>query len=89
MPIMPLPVFRLVQTISLLAYGVDTVSRSQYTIHIKDLGTGEILKDEIHSTNGNIAWANDNKTLFYTANNPETLLSEKIKRHILGTDEAE
>lgn len=74
---------------NLLAYGEDTVSRRQYTVHIKDLRTGEILKDKIHSTNGNIAWANDNTTLFYTANNPETLLSEKIKKHILNTDEAE
>jgi oligopeptidase B len=74
---------------NLLAYGEDTVSRRQYTVHIKDLRTGEILKDKIHSTNGNIAWANDNKTLFYTANNPETLLSEKIKKHTLNTDEAE
>jgi len=63
---------------NLLAYAEDTVSRRQYTIRIKNLVTGELLPDQIHSTNGNLAWANDNKTLFYTANNPETLLSEKI-----------
>ena len=34
-----------------------------------------------------MVWANDNKTLFYTANNPETLLSEKIKRHLLNSSE--
>ncbi len=72
----------------LLAFGVDTVSRRQYTIYIKDLETGKLLKDEISSTNGNMVWANDNKTLFYTANNPETLLSEKIKRHFLNTSAA-
>ncbi|MEO9209619.1 MAG: oligopeptidase B, partial [Ginsengibacter sp.] len=72
---------------SMIAYGVDTVSRRQYTIHIKNLITGKVLKDHIPSTNGNLVWANDNKTIFYTANNPETLLSEKIKRHILNTDE--
>ena len=72
---------------NLLAYAEDTVSRRQYTIRIKDLFTGELLTDEIHSTNGNLAWANDNKTLFYTYNNPETLLSEKIKKHLLNTKE--
>jgi oligopeptidase B len=72
---------------SMIAYGVDTVSRRQYTIHIKNLITGKVLKDHIPSTNGNLVWANDNKTIFYTANNPETLLSEKIKRHFLNTDE--
>ena len=72
---------------SMIAYGVDTISRRQYTIHIKNLITGKVLDDAIPSTNGNLVWANDNKTIFYTANNPETLLSEKIKRHILNTDE--
>lgn len=70
----------------LLAFGVDTVSRRQYKIHIKNLETGEIYKDEIADTEGDAVWANDNKTIFYTAKNPVTLLSEKIKRHELGTD---
>jgi oligopeptidase B len=73
----------------LLAYGVDTVSRRQYTIHIKDLETGELLSDTIFPTSGSSEWGNDNKTLFYTATNPKTLLSEKIKRHKLGTNENE
>ncbi len=72
----------------LLAYGEDTVSRRQYVIKIKDLTTGRTYKETIPSTNGNLTWANDNKTIFYTANNPVTLLSEKIKRHTLGTDAA-
>ena len=72
---------------NLLAFAVDTVSRRQYTIQIKDLTTGELFTDSIASTNGNMVWANDNKTLFYTANNPKTLLSEKIKKHVLKTEE--
>ncbi|MEO6314427.1 MAG: S9 family peptidase [Chitinophagaceae bacterium] len=72
----------------LLAYGIDTVSRRQYIIHIKNLETGEIYPDAIHHTGGSAAWANDNKTFFYTENNQETLLSENIKRHKLGTDPA-
>lgn len=70
----------------LLAYGVDLVSRRQYTIQVKNLETGEILKDAIPNTQGDPCWASDNKTFFYTSKNPETLLSEKINRHTLGTD---
>lgn len=70
----------------LLAYGVDTVSRRQYTIHIKDLETGEVFKDQLSNTTGGSVWANDNETLFYTAKNATTLLSEKIKKHRIGTD---
>lgn len=72
----------------LLAYGVDDVSRRQYTIYVKNLETGEIYKDAIKNTEGEAIWANDNKTLFYTSKNPVTLLSEKIQRHTLGTDAA-
>jgi oligopeptidase B len=72
----------------LLAFGIDTVSRRQYIIHIKNLETGELLTDAIHQTSGGSVWANDNKTLFYTANNPATLLTEKIKRHQLGAAES-
>ncbi|WP_256959639.1 S9 family peptidase [Sphingobacterium sp. JB170] len=67
----------------LLAYGVDTVSRREYTIHVKNLETGEVFVDKIERTSGGSTWANDNKTLFYTSKNPVTLLSEKIMRHTL------
>lgn len=72
----------------LLAYGVDTVSRNEYTIYVKNLETGEIYKDAISRTQSDPTWAADNKTIFYTSKNPVTLLSEKIKRHLLGTDAA-
>ena len=73
----------------LLAFGVDEVSRREYIIHIKNLETGEILSDRIHRTTGGSTWAADNKTLFYTSKNPVTLLSEKIKRHTIGTSESQ
>lgn len=69
-----------------LAFGVDTVSRREYVIHVKNLETGELLKDRISNTTGNAVWAADNKTIFYTKIHPITLLSEKIKRHTLGTN---
>ena len=70
----------------LLAYGVDVLSRRQYNICIKNLETGEMLKDLVPNTEGDPVWANDNQTLFYTAKNPVTLLSEKKKKHKLGSD---
>ena len=48
-----------------VAFGVDTISRRQYTIHIKDLLTNEILKNKIENTTGGSVWAADNKSLFY------------------------
>ncbi len=69
----------------LLLYGVDTLSRRQYKLFIKNLETGELLKDIIENTEGDAVWANDNKTFFYVDKNKVTLLSEKIKKHILGT----
>lgn len=70
----------------LLAYGVDTLSRRQYKIYVKNLATGEVYKDVVPNTESDPVWANDNATFFYTAKNPVTLLSEKIKKHKLGTD---
>jgi oligopeptidase B len=72
----------------LMAYGIDTVSRRQYDIYVKNLETGEVYKDVISNTEGGPVWANDNQTFFYTAKNKVTLLSEKIKKHKLGTDAA-
>ena len=70
----------------LMAYGIDTLSRRQYNIFVKNLETGEVFKDIIPNSEGEAVWANDNKTFFYTAKNLVTLLSEKIKKHVLGTD---
>lgn len=70
----------------LLAYSVDTVSRREYTIYIKNLETGEIFEDKIDDTSGGITWANDNKTIFYAKKDPITLRSYQIYRHEIGTD---
>jgi len=67
-----------------LAYGEDTVSRRQYKIKIKNLVTGEFLEEIIENTTGSSTWANDNKTLFYTAKDKETLRSYKICKHTIG-----
>ena len=69
-----------------MIYGVDDVSRRQYKLFLKDLKTGKTTDLGIKNTTGSATWANDNKTIFYTAKNPETLLTEKIYRHSLGTN---
>ncbi len=70
----------------ILSFAVDTVGRRIYAIKFKNLTTGEILADEIPAVTGNMAWANDNKTLFYSKQDPETLRSYRIYRHELGSD---
>ncbi|MCA1965832.1 MAG: S9 family peptidase [Flavobacterium sp.] len=69
-----------------VAFGVDLVSRRQYTIQIKNLQTGEILPVKLENTTGGSTWAGDNKTLFYTRKDAQTLRSDKIYKHTLGTD---
>jgi oligopeptidase B len=71
----------------LVSYGIDTTGRRQYTLHIKDLKTNTVLKDEISNTTGGSTWANDNKTLFYTKKDETTLRSEAIYIHRLNTDQ--
>ncbi len=72
-----------------LAYSVDTLSRRIYTIYFKNLITGDILEEKIPDISGyGFAWANDNKTLFYTGKDLQTLRGDKICKHALGTNPA-
>ena len=64
-----------------VSFGVDTLSRRQYTIQVKDLITKKILKTKIKNTTGESVWANDNKSLFYNIKNPITLRSEAVLKH--------
>lgn len=73
----------------ILAYAIDTQGRRFYSVHFKNLETGEVLHDQIDSITSNIVWANDNRTLFYTRQDPETLRDFQIFRHVLGTDSRE
>ena len=73
----------------LVAYAEDAQGRRIYTIRFKNLATGETLPDVIPEVTSNMTWANDNRTLFYAKQDPETLRSDRIYRHLLGTDPAE
>jgi oligopeptidase B len=72
----------------LATYAVDLVGRRIYTLQVKNLITGEILSDKIENTTGNSTWANDNKTIFYTTQDADTLRSDTVVKHKLGTDAA-
>ncbi|WP_396158144.1 S9 family peptidase [Flavobacterium sp.] len=67
------------------SFGIDTVSRRQYTIQIKNLVTGEILPIKLENTAGGATWASDNKTLFYSRKDEVTLRADKIYKHKIGT----
>ena len=73
----------------LVAFAVDTISRRQYDMQFKNLETGEIYPEVIKNTTGGSAWANDNKTVFYTKKDTVTLRSDKVYKHVLGTDVSE
>lgn len=73
----------------LLALGEDKVSRRIYTIRFKDLETGDFLSDVLKDTTGGVAWANDNKTVFYARRDAVTLRPYVIFRHVLGTPQSE
>ena len=73
----------------ILAYAIDTQGRRIHTGYLKNLTTGEMLPDVLPNVTENLAWANDNKTLFYGKQDETTLRQYQIYRHVVGTDPAE
>ncbi len=69
----------------LIALCIDTVGRRFYTIKVINMTTGLMLPDQIPGTTGNIVWANDNRTIFFSKQDPNTLRSNQVHRHTLGT----
>jgi len=70
----------------LLAFAEDTSGRREYVVQVKNLETGEILKDKITDAEPNLVWADDNRTLLFVEKDPVTLLSKRVKAHVLGSD---
>jgi oligopeptidase B len=70
---------------TLLAYAEDSVSRRRYTVYVKDLRSGKLAETPVPNTEGYVAWANDNKTYFYTKKDSTTLRSRWIIRHKVGS----
>ncbi len=69
---------------NLIAWAEDSIGRRQYQLFVKELPTGKQFIDVVDNIEANIVWADDNKTLFYIEKDPVTLLSKRVKTHVLG-----
>src|SRR6266850_541010 len=69
---------------NLLAYTTDNTGFRQFTLAVKDLRTGKLLVDHAERVDS-IAWANDNKTIFYTTEDAVSKRSNQFYRHNVGT----
>ena len=70
---------------NLLAYSTDNTGYRQYTLQVKNLGSGEMFAEKIERVDG-MAWATDNKTIFYVTEDAVTKRNDKMFCHVLGTD---
>lgn len=68
-----------------LAYTTDNVGFRQYHLHIRDLRTGQDLPDTAERVDS-VAWAADNKTVFYTVEDEVQKRSYRLYRHTVATD---
>jgi oligopeptidase B len=73
---------------NLLAYSTDTTGYRQYTLQVKDLRTGQVHAERIERV-GSVVWATDNKTLFYTTEDPVSKRSDKFWRRTLGASSSD
>ena len=67
----------------ILAYSLDFTGFRQYTLQFKDLETGKTFDDRFERATS-VAWANDNKTLFYVTEDATTKRSDRLFRVTLG-----
>ena len=74
---------------TIMAWADDTNGRRQYTFRFRNLVTGEDYPEQIAGTSGDLVFADDNRTVFYVENDPDTLLTKRVKRHVIGTDPAD
>jgi len=68
----------------MIAWAEDTIGRNQFVLRIKDLETGTLYPDTAANISGSLAWANDNKTVFYGGKDEVTLRADRVFRHVLG-----
>ena len=68
---------------STLLYLEDLTAFREYTLHVKDLASGRIVESIPDVWNGT-AWADDNRTFFYTTAD-QAKRGHAIWRHVIGT----
>jgi oligopeptidase B len=67
-----------------LAFSLDTTGYRDYTLYVKELATGRTLDETIERA-GSVAWAADNRTLFYTSEEPVSKRSYRLWRRVIGS----
>src|SRR6266849_4289031 len=72
----------------LLAYSTDTTGFRQYLLQVKDLRTGTTLPERFERVTS-VAWASDNRTLFYSVEDETTKRSHRLYRHAVGSGESD
>jgi oligopeptidase B len=70
---------------NLLAYTTDNVGFRQYRLHVRDLRTMTDLPDTAERV-VTLAWAADNRTLFYTVEDEVQKRSYRLYRHAVGSN---
>ena len=73
---------------SKLAYAIDDNGSERFTIHVKDLTTGELLPDTIPGMLSEIVWTADDSGFLYGLANKEWR-TDNARFHRLGTDPAD
>ena len=68
-----------------LVYAQDDTGSEMHTLVVKDLATGNIVDDSITNASGDVVWAEDNQTIFYTVLD-ENHRPSKVFRHRAGDD---
>jgi oligopeptidase B len=71
-----------------LAYSTDKTGFRQYVLQVKDLRTGETLPERMERVTS-VAWAGDNRTVFYTVEDEITKRSHRLYRHVLGLKDSD
>jgi oligopeptidase B len=71
---------------NLLAYSTDVTGFREYTLFIKDLRTGALAPELLRKVSS-VAWAADNRTLFYVVDDAAKR-PYRLYRHVLATETA-
>src|SRR5262245_30101477 len=70
----------------LIAFLEDKAGRYQYTLRFRDLAAGRDLPEKIPGLRPDVAWAADDRTVYYVENDPVTLLPTRVQKHVMGPD---
>ena len=69
-----------------LAYGEDNDGRREYSIVIKDINKNKILEKNLCTSTGNVIWSKNSDGYFYLKKDPNTLITDSLFFHKLGTN---